>query len=604
MTDGANPPVPRDAVMDRDTLLHRSVLESMTEGVMTVAADGRVGIVNPAASRLLGLAGDEVRGKLFGEVLLDHDGLEEFTDTVLAAVYDKAVGSRSTIILRLGDDAERSVAVTTSYLVSRTDGETERVGIVAVLDDVTEVEALRKTERELAEATQAQNAELRDAYRAIEEKNTALGTALKKVQAVRVGAVLLIGILFSGAAWYAWNETGAAFRERASGGSTASAEAITVTLAPRRLVRTLSFVGRLAPREERLVTSGISGRVAGVFFEYGDRVAAGQPLVQLDIADTNRRYLDATARYLDARDKLRELENWENGPEVTSARHAVTLAGLELDAREGDLAAATLLRTKGTITASEHEDAEQHYEAQRVRHESALRALEEARAKADADTVQIARLRLEIAETAVLELERALENATIRAPVSGVVLQHGGGQGSGEDDRLPLAAGQLVAEGGYLLSIGDLRGLSVTGGIDEVDVVKVKPGQSVRISGDAFPDLVFEGTIARISPQSRTGGGVPTFDVTAVVDRLSDAHLARLRLGMSASVTVVVRDEPSALLLPLAAVQGGAGNYRVLVRSQDGGEPREVPVEVGETTLYEVEILGGLQVGDEVIVVP
>ena len=604
--DGSNPPVARDAAAHRDFLLHRSVLESMTEGVMTVTADGRVGILNPAAARLLDLPGDEVRGKPFGEVFLDRDGLDEFNDTMLAAVYDKTVGSRSTVGLRLADGTERSIDVTTSYLVNRKDGETERVGIVAVLDDVTEVEALRAAERELAESTRAQNAELRDAYREIEEKNTALDSALKRVQAVRVVAMLLIVVLFAGAAWYAWNETGAAFWDGGAAASGAPAEPLTVTVAPRRLVSTLSFVGRLAPREERRVTSRTAGTVAGVHFEYGDRVVVGQPLVQLETDDIDRRYLEATARYLEARERVLELENWENGPEVTAARQAVVLAGLDLSARESDLAAADVLLRQGTISASEHQATEQHYQAQRVRYDAAQHDLDETLGTADADTMQVARLRLEIADTGLRDLQRALENSIIYAPVSGVVLQSpGGGRGSGDDgDGLPLAAGQLVSEGGHLLSIGDLSGLSVTGRIDEVDVVKVNRGQPVRISGDAFPDLVFEGRILRISPQSRTSGvtGVPTFDVTAAIDGISDAHLARLRLGMSANVTVVVRDEPAALLLPLAAVQGSAGNYRVLVRGEDGGTPREVPVEVGETTLYEVEILGGLTAGDEVIV--
>ena len=159
-----------------------------------------------------------------------------------------------------------------------------------------------------------------------------------------------------------------------------------------------------------------------------------------------------------------------------------------------------------------------------------------------------------------------------------------------------------MSQGGYLLSIANLDGLAVAGGIDEVDVVKVKAGQRVRVAGDAFPGLVFEGRIARVSPQSRSKGRVPMFDVTAAIDRLADEHLAQLRLGMSASVTVVVRDEPSALLVPLAAVQGGPGNYRVRLKDKDGGAPRTVRVQAGETTVYEVEILSGLKAGDEVIV--
>ena len=604
MDAATSPSVQNDAAVGRDYPLHRNVLESMTEGVMTVTADGRIGILNPAASRFLGLDGDEVRGKPFGETFLIHDGLEEFNDTILASVYDKKVGSRTTVSLRLGGDTERSVDVTTSYLVSQTDGEIERLGIVAVLDDVTEVEALRKAERELAESTKAQNAELRDAYREIEEKNRALGSALRKVQAVRVLAMLLVVVLFLGAAWYVWHEIGAAVPAAASAPSGAPEEALTVTVAPRRLVSTLAYVGRLAPREELPVTSPIAGKVAGVFFEYGDRVAQGQPLVQLDTAEINRRYLEASARFLEVRDKLRELENWETGPEVKRARQGVVLAGMELDARMSRLTASTLLLEQGIIPASEHDAAVQQYEIQRMQHDTALRELDQELAKAGANLVQIARIRLETATTTMRELESALQNATVVAPVSGVVLHRGDGQRSGEEADGPLAAGRFMSEGGYLLSIGDLRGLSVTGSVDEVDVVKVHAGQPVRISGDAFSDLVFEGRIVRISSQSQTwgGGGVPRFDVTAAIDHISDEHLARLRLGMSANVTVVVRDQPGVLMVPVAAVQGSSGNYRVRVRSKDRGAPREVPVEVGETTLYEVEILSGLKAGDEVIV--
>ena len=592
-------PLGHEAEIHENSLLHRNVLESMTEGVLTVAAGGRIGIVNPAASRLLGLDGAEVRGRTLAEVLMDREDLEAFNDIMLAAVYDEAVGSRSTIALRLEDGAQRSVAVMTSYLVSRSDGEDRRIGLVVVLDDITEVE-------ELAEATAAQNVELRDAYREIEEKNRALATALKKMTAVRALAMLLVVVLFAGAAWYVWDEAGAVFALGTAGSSAGEPkEALTVTMAPRRLVSTVSFVGRLAPLRVVRVTSRSAGKVGQVFFEYGAPVTAGEPLVALDTAEIHRRYRDARAVYLEAEDKVRELENWESGREITRARRAVTLAAMELESRESRLAETVLLLDQGVIPASEHRAAEQQYEAQQMRHEAARQDLEAVLARGDADAVGIARLRLLNAETRMHEVKQTLEGAVVTAPLSGVVLQPGHEGASGDDDdERPLAAGRLVSEGGYLLSVADLGELSVVGRIDEVDVVKVKPGQPVRVSGDAFPDLVFEGRIEHISLESRSKAGarVPEFDVTAAIERLDEAHLARLRLGMSANVTVVVRDEPAALLLPLDAVRGGTGNYRVLLRDKDGSAPREVPVEVGETTLYEVEILSGLEAGDEVIV--
>ena len=483
---------------------------------MTVDADGRIGIFNDAASRLLGLAPAEAQWKLFAEVFLIREGLEEFTDTLLAAIHDEAVGSRSTVRVRLGDGTERPLSVTTSYLVRRKDGESLKAGVVAVFDDITEIETLREAERRLMESTQAQNAELRDAYREIEDKNKALDTAARKMQVARTVAMAFIVVLFLGAAWYVWDETGAALREELAGTpgapSGAPESAVTATVAPRRLTMTLSFVGRLVPRREVRVTSPTAGRVARVLFEYGDRVVAGQSLVELDTAEVRQRYRTARAEYLDARDRLRELDNWENSLEMSRVRRAVARAGMELEARRSKLAETALLLDKGIIAASEHADAERQYNVQRLSHEAAVQDLESARAKADANALQIARLKLENATARMQELETTLESVTIPAPVSGIVLEPGagGGRGAGEEGGSePLATGRSVSEGGYLLSVGDLEGLAVAGRIDEVDVVRVRPGQRVRISGDAFPDLDLEGEIARISPQSQRGGSRP-----------------------------------------------------------------------------------------------
>ena len=220
--------------------------------------------------------------------------------------------------------------------------------------------------------------------------------------------------------------------------------------------------------------------------------------------------------------------------------------------------------------------------------------------------MQIARLRLENAQAAVRDLEKTLASAVIVAPVSGVVLQTRDRQGRvrAGGEPLKLSTGRPVNEGGFLVAIGDLGGLSVTGRIDEVDVVKVRQGQPVRISGDAFPGLELRGSIAQLSAESRTTGGsrVPTFDVTADVEPPGEEDLDRLRLGMTANVTVVVREEPAALLVPIVAVHGRTGAFWVNVWDAENETSRQVPVEVGATTRHWAEIVRGIELGDEVIV--
>ncbi|MYD97668.1 MAG: PAS domain S-box protein [Gammaproteobacteria bacterium] len=598
------------ALVDRVSLLHRNVLESMTEGVMTVDSDGRIGLFNPAASRLLGLARSECQAKAFAEVFLNSTGLEEFNDAMLAAIYNEAVGSRSTVAIRLEDGTKRSLAVTTSFLTDRRDGESQRIGIVAVFDDITEIETLRRAEQELAESTKRQNTELRDAYREIEETNKALDSALKKVSAVRAVAVVLVVALFVGAAWYVWDTTGTAvWAETAgsSGSATGSEETVvTAVVAARPLKTTLSFFGRLAPRREVRVTSPVAGKVLRVLFEFGARVTAGQPMIELDTSETRRQYRSARAEYLEARERLRALENWESSPEMSRVRRAVARAQMELEAHRNKLAETTLLLAQGIIPASEHEAAQRQHDAQALNYEAALQDLESTLAEADEDSLQITRLQLENAETQMQDLQKTLDSAVIHAPVSGIALRSGEGAEAGQLGTAgqPLAPGRSVSEGEHLVTVGDLKGIAVAGTIDEVDVVKLRPGQPAVITGDAFPGLELAGEIERISSQSRRSlsSRVPSFDVTAAIDELSDTQRQGLRLGMSAAVVVVVRDEPAVLLVPLASVKGARGQYWVQVKHAQTGELTRVPVEVGTTTLREAEIVSGLEAGDEIVV--
>ena len=604
-------PAKRDVAVDDTTVLYRNVVESMDGGVMAIDPDGRIRLFNSGASQLLGLETEDVEGRTFGDVFVAFEGLEAFNDAVLAAVYDEEVGNRKTVDVRLEDGTERALAVTTVYLVDRTGEESRPAGIVAVFDDVTEIEALRRAEELFAEATEKQNVELREAYRQLDENNKALGSALKKVQAIRMIAIVLVAGLFLGAAWFVWDQTGAAliepFSETLGPAPDAGKPGHTVTVSPEPLMLTLSYVGRLAPRKEVLVTSPTSGKVARVLFDYGGRVTKGEPLVELDTAQAERRHRAAQADYLKARDRLRELENWDQSPEITRLRRTVARTARELEAQKSRVAETALLLKQGIIPQMEHRAAERQYDAAEMSYDAATQDLELARAKGGEDALQIATLQLDNAQAKLRDLETTLESALIVAPVSGVVLQprdRQGRQSGGDTQSLGLRAGWTVNEGGYLLTIGDLGGLSVTGQIDEVDVAKVREGQPVRISGDAFPGVELRGSIAQISAESRktSGSRVPTFDVTADVEPPDEEHLGRLRLGMTANVTVVVREEPAALLVPIVAVHGRTGAFWVNVWDEENETSRPVPVEVGSTTRHRAEIVSGLAPGDEVIV--
>ena len=591
--------------MAPESLIYKNILNHMDGGVMTLGGDGRVMTYNPAASRLLGLPGDQVVGRLFAEVFLDIESMDDFNQAIMDAVYDGKVNHRQVIEIRRGDTIQ-SLALTTSYLQSTRDDESRIAGVIVIFSDVTELRELRETELRLAESVQKQHNELQNAYREIEESNRALASSMKRG---RMATVFIIG-MFLAVGLYAWDAdflsalTWPSVRSPASE-APAPADLGVVVVRPQRMSSTISLSGQLAPRREVSVTSPVSGKVTEVRFRYGEHVTRGQPLVELDTTQVQRDHREARAAYIKASGRLDDLEDWENSIEMVRARRVLTRARLALETQKDRLDETTFLLQQGIIPASEHESAQRQYHSRQIDHESAQQDLGVVLAKGSADERRVARLEYENARVRLQGLEDALRQAAVAAPVTGVILLPSGEGGRGSDSGSELlVSGRSVAQGERLLSIGDIDGLSVTGQVDEVDIAKIRLGQKVRVSGDAFHDLDLHGTVAYVSPQavlSRSSRTPPSFEITVALEDLTDAQRRRLRLGMSAVLEVVVYDKPDALLVPIGAVQIRGDEAWLRVRDRSTGEVRRVRVEAGPTTLDAVEIVRGVEAGDEVV---
>ena len=580
-------------------LVYRNIVEHMSGGVMTIDPGGTVMTFNAAAARLLAFDATDVLGRVLAEVFLTEEGLDEFTEAIVAAVYEKEIGHQQTVTVSRGG-TPRSLAMTTSYLRTAEDGGAERnVGVIAMFNDITELKALREAELRLAEEAEAQHAELRDAYREIEEKNRILDAGAKRVHVLRTAATVFVAVLFLAAGIYGWNIGAPAQETYAAPGPGADGQRYTVT--PQRITSTLSLIGILAPLREVSVTSPMTGTVAATHFDYGEQVARGEPLIDLDTAAVEHDHRTAEAQYIKALGRLEEVENWAEGVQVAQVRRSISKARLALDAQKSRLDETAVLLEKGVIPASEHESAEQQYRSQQLDYEALQQDLEVVLAEGEGNALRVARLEVDDARIRLHELERILQEAMVTAPVAGVVLRPRVGEPSGQDEKL-VAEGQPVSQGEHLLTIGDLDGFSLVARVDEVDIAKVRPGLRARITGDAFPGLELAGTISRVSSEADRGpgsGALPSFEIAVAIDDLDAAGRERLRLGMSADIAVVVHDKPDALLVPIGAVRTQGGRSRL--RVADGGTVRDVVVETGMTTVRAVEVVAGIEAGDVVV---
>jgi len=154
---------------------------------------------------------------------------------------------------------------------------------------------------------------------------------------------------------------------------------------------------------------------------------------------------------------------------------------------------------------------------------------------------------LEVSRTAydkaVADRVRAAKNlnyAEIYSPIDGIVISR------------EVEVGQTVVSNmnvANLYTIADLDNMQVIGNVDEADIGRVKVGQSVTFSVDAYPDETFDGKVTQVRLNPTTESNVVTYEV--VVAASNPDH--KLIPGLTANLTIYVLREDNVLLLPQKA---------------------------------------------------
>jgi len=589
--------------MEKETVISKNILENMSDGVMTIDLKGEIITFNPAAAQILGLRREDVLGKKFAEVFLEHEGNDAFNQAILDAIYESLISHNRTVDFNTGDKII-ALSLTTSFLQSTDEGgSVNKVGVIALFSDITEVKQLQDAQARLAEEVKGKHKELQNAYLKIEESNKDLGSALKKVQMVRIAATAFTILLFLGIGFLTWNR-------KYSTGSRPTAAAVQkekvssiFRVTPQPVSSLISVTGNMDPLNIVNITSPLTGRVKKINFNYGEIVRAGQVLLSMDTSEVEVRYREANAAYIKASENFKSLQNWDGSTDVARARRSHTKAKLTMESQKKTLEETERLFKKGIVPASEYEGAKQQYVNQQLDLQSAQEEVQAAIAKGNEENKKVARLEMENAHTKMKELEEQLRLSVITAPVPGVViLPIAGAEGK---EGKTMERGSSLQQGEIVLSIGDLTGFSVKARVDEVDVVKIKEGQKVNVSGDAFPGMKLPGKIRTVSSQSKKNsgtGGAPSFEFIVAIDDITPEQRKRILVGMSVNLEVLIYERPDALMVPISAVKT-EGEKRFVLRRTGGGPKaasERAEVRTGYTTLDSVEITGGLKAGDEI----
>ena len=268
------------------------------------------------------------------------------------------------------------------------------------------------------------------------------------------------------------------------------------------LTVTVTATGQLKPTHTVDVGSQVSGIVDSVLVDYNNQVKNGQVLARINTEKLDAQVLQDKAQLASARASV---ENAKVTVIETEAEY-----NRDLDARQ---------RSKFQIV-SQHD-----LDTAKAAYDRAVVAVTTAQA-----SVTQAEANLKIDETNV-------NFAVIKSPVDGIVLSRS------------VEPGQTIAASFSVTTLfeiaEDLRKMILQVNIDEADVGKVKIGQHVLFTVDAYPGRQFPGTITIIRYSSTTTNNVVTYLAEIAVN--NDELL--LRPGMTATATITVQSVPHALLV-------------------------------------------------------
>ncbi len=438
-------------------------------------------------------------------------------------------------------------------------------------------------------------------------------------------AVAIIAIVTAGAYLYV-NRNGNAVQYR-----TAAAVLGTVT-------QTVPISGNLTAVNQTDLDFAGSGRVKTVNVQAGQSVKSGDVLATLDPASLQGSLTQAQAALTSAQAKLALDQVGPTAQTLNQAQSSVNTAQVQLqsdttsqqdtvavnaqmvqqaqtaqtdaqnkydaDGCGGGSPASSCPQDQSALTTAQNgyqgalvkqqqsnDQAQSQVNRDKVSLQNALAALAVAQQGPTTQQIQIDQSQVSVDQVNVDNAQRALTNASLTAPIDGVVsavnvvvgqtTSSTGGNNSAASGSSTTHAISILTPGAY----------DVIGSVSDAQVGQIAAGQVARITPAGATEAL-TGKVSSVAAVATVSSGVATFGVTVTIDGNNPA----LHAGTSASVAIIVNQATEVLTIPTSALRGGTA-VQVLVN----GTPQTRIVTVGASDALRTQIMSGLNPGDEVI---
>lgn len=313
------------------------------------------------------------------------------------------------------------------------------------------------------------------------------------------------------------------------------------------VLQTVDAPGELDNASETQLLMPVDGKLSEVSVQAGDSVSAGQVLARLNDhakAEAQIALKDAREAYEKAADYLKYLQTSQKIPQTETRLFLRPIRG-------------------------------------GWRYETKTKTF---KGPAPEDWIIEAENDLALKKAEFEEAQTTLDQMELKAPFSGVVTE------------VNAATDQVFHENDVLFKIIDSKALEVMANVTQEDYPLLETGQPAEVYFDARPDLITQGKVDRIVPKLIEGDS-PTYDIFISLDEVPD----RLVEGMTADATVTIVSREGVLCLPRSVVRT-SGDNKAMLQVWNGTETQTREVTTGLRGDTSVEIISGLEEGEQVVV--
>ena len=338
----------------------------------------------------------------------------------------------------------------------------------------------------------------------------------------------------------------------------------------------VSASGKVIPAFEEIINSPINSRIVEVYKRRGDSVDVGTPILKLDLQSAETEY----NKQLDEEQmKSLQLEQQRvtNHNKLSEMEMNLKVSRMELDRKAVELRNERYLDSLGAGTTDKVRQVELDYNVSILKLKEDEQKYKNEQALAEAD-LKVKELELNIFRKSLAETRRTLEDAQIRSPRKAILTY------------VNNEIGSQIGQGAKVAIVSDLSHFKIEGEIADTYGDRIAAGSKavIKIGSEKL-----DGTVSDVTPLSKNG--VISFTV-----QLEEDNHKRLRSGLKTDVYVMNAVKDDVLRIANSSYYVGKGEYELFV--VNGNQLLKRKVQLGDSNFEYVEVVSGLQEGDQVIV--